>query len=173
LNGISKGISVTKIVLDTSAILTGLEIGSDNEYYTTPEVVNEIHSANVKLKVEFSIKDGDLKLIQPQKRFSESANEKVEFLGEIDSVSDTDKSILALALEIREQGNNVLIATDDYSIQNVAKSLSLPYSSIKEVGIKKALAWHYVCIGCGQQYKKNIIHCESCGNKVKRRAKRS
>jgi UPF0271 protein len=161
-----------KIVLDTSAILSGLEIEDDKEYYTTPEVVNEIQDKNAKLKVELSFKDGDLKLIQPQKRFSENVNKKVELLGEIDSLSDTDKSILALALEIKGQGDDVLIATDDYSIQNVAESLSLKYISIKEGGIKKILAWNYVCIGCGQRYDKNIILCETCGNMVKKRVKR-
>jgi UPF0271 protein len=78
---------------------------------------------------------------------------------------------LALALEFKGKGKDVILATDDYGIQNIASALSINYASIAERGIKKILAWNYVCTGCGQKYDKNLVLCAICGSRVKRRVK--
>jgi rRNA maturation endonuclease Nob1 len=163
-----------KVVLDTSAIISGLHASEDeNEYYITAEVLKEIKDENARLKVELTIKEGKIMVEEPQKRFIEQIKKQAKILGEDESLSDADKAVLSLALGFKEIWEDVLIVSDDYGIQNVSSSLSINFASIGEKGIKRVLTWHYVCRGCGQNYEKNVNYCEICGSRVKRRVKRS
>jgi UPF0271 protein len=161
-----------KFILDASAIISGVQMDDANEYYITAEALNEIREKNARLKSELAIIEGILKTVNPEERSVQQVKKKVEFLGEEEALSDADISILALAFELKNKGEEVLLSTDDFGIQNVAKALSINYTSIAERGIKKVLAWNYVCTGCGQRYGKNVLLCEICGRNVKRRVKR-
>jgi UPF0271 protein len=163
-----------KVVLDTSAIISGLPGSEDgNEYYVTPEVLKEIKDENARLKVELTVKEGKTRVVQPRERFIAQIKKQAQGLGEDESLSEADLTVISLAIEFKEKGEDVLIVSDDYGIQNVASSLSIKFASIGEKGIKRVLAWHYICRGCGQSYEKNVNYCGLCGNKVKRRVKRS
>ena len=71
-------------------------------------------------------------------------------------LSETDKQVLALALEIKARGDNPQIVTDDYSIQNVAKQLGLEYVSLVTFGIKRLLTWIRYCPACHRTYPANF-----------------
>jgi UPF0271 protein len=161
-----------KVVFDTSAVLAGLEPHDDEEYFITNEALKEIKDKTFLLKVSLTIKEGKLRVASPKEKSIQRILKKVEELGEEGSLSDADIAALSLALELKEKGGKVNIVTDDYGIQNVAGSLSLSYTPITEKGIKKIIKWHYICTGCGQVYDKNVVYCEICASKVKRRAKR-
>ena len=65
----------------------------------------------------------------------------------------------------RELGGTVL--TDDYSIQNVASRLGIPYEVILERGIREVVRWRYRCTGCGKFFEKPTKECPVCGARVK------
>jgi UPF0271 protein len=161
-----------KVVLDASAIISGIQMDDDNEYYISANALNEIRDKNTRLKTELAINEGILKSAHPEEKSVQQVRKKAESLGEEEALSEADITILALALELKTKSENVLLTTDDYGIQNVATALSINYTSISERGIKKVLAWNYVCTGCGQRYGKNVPLCEICGRNVKRRVKR-
>jgi UPF0271 protein len=160
-----------KVVLDTSAIISGVQMDDDNEYYISADALSEIRDPNARLKAELAINEGRLKTAHPEERWIQQVRKKAKSLGEDEALSEADISILALAFEIKKK-SDVLLTTDDFGIQNVAEALSINYVSITERGIKKVLAWNYVCTGCGQKYEKNVLLCEICGSNVKRRVKR-
>lgn len=88
--------------------------------------------------------------------------------GDIDRLSNADKEILALALDInREDGKEAIILTDDYSIQNMAHVLNIKFENINQLGITKRFKWIYQCRGCGKKFKENIKTCPICGARTK------
>ena len=161
-----------KIILDTSAFLSGFDLTKNNQYVTTTEVYSELKNEITRLSAGIAVEEGWLKIIHPSKQNMKAIEIKVMETGEQHSLSNADKSILAAALEEKENGADIEIVTDDYGIQNVAKQLSLNYTPILEKGIKKQINWHFVCRGCGSTFEKNILICNECGNPVKKRSKR-
>lgn len=161
-----------KIVLDTSAILSGMNFSDDNRYLITENVKRELKRGEDLMRVEMAEKEGVLRVAEPKERYVAAVRRKAEALGEDRALSEADITTLSLALELREKGEEAVLATDDYGIQNIAKALSINYAAITEKGISKVLTWHYVCLGCGQGYDRDIKLCEICGSKLKRRVKR-
>jgi rRNA maturation endonuclease Nob1 len=161
-----------KIVLDTSAIIAGLHFDDGNEYLLVNETLEELKERDVRMRVEIAEKEGVIGVARSHDRSFRAVKKRIQKLGEEEALSDADVMTLSLAFELQEKGEDVILATDDFGIQNIARSLSIQYASIAERGIKKVLAWQYVCKGCGQEYDKNILFCEICGSQVKRRVKR-
>ena len=56
-------------------------------------------------------------------------------------LSEADKQVLALALELKGSGLTPLIVTDDYSIQNVANKIGVEFTSLMTFGIKFRFKW--------------------------------
>jgi len=88
--------------------------------------------------------------------------------GDEKRLSYADNEILALALEMsQEHEEDVIILTDDYSIQNVAHALNINFKSISQDGITKSFKWTYRCAGCGKKFNENIKTCPICGTLTK------
>ncbi len=161
------------VVLDTGAVLAGIDFAWGNKYYITPLAFGELKNPHARLKAEIAADEGGLSISAPDKVWVESVRKTTTLLGESEALSQADIETLALALELKSKGEDPLIATDDYAVQNTAKALKIKYQSITEQGIKKQLRWTYVCTGCRQEYAKHTSICEGCGSTVKRRVKRA
>ena len=91
--------------------------------------------------------------------------------GDLPRLSPVDLEILALAL-----GTGQKLYTDDYSLQNVCRSLNHPFESVSNKKSKQQWSWELRCIGC-RASKKVDSHdeqeCDICGSpmKVKRSRK--
>jgi UPF0271 protein len=83
--------------------------------------------------------------------------------------------LLALALELKTQGENPEIITDDYSIQNVAKQNGIAFYALATSGIKRLLEWIRYCPACHKEYPINssFSACQICGTELKRKPKRN
>ena len=82
--------------------------------------------------------------------------------GDSNRLSPTDMTVIALAIDL-----NGTIWTDDYSIQNVASILGIPYRAVGMAGIKKVVKWNYQCMGCKKWYKEKQPDCPICGSQMK------
>ena len=69
-----------------------------------------------------AVENGRLKIFAPSQEFVDKVKASATSVGDSFFLSEADKQVLALALEIKARGDNPQIVTDDYSIQNVAKS---------------------------------------------------
>jgi UPF0271 protein len=94
-----------------------------------------------------------------------------EVVGDIRFLSETDKQVLALALELKHQGEEPLVVTDDYSIQNVSNQLGLEFAPLMTFGIRYRLNWIIYCPACHRQYPADykLKACQTCGTEVKRK----
>ncbi len=150
-------------VLDSSYILhSDLDFSNDN-YFTTNSVLEEIKSEEARLMIDSAIKRGEIRVIDPSFESVEKVKKIAKKTGDLEILSRADLDLLALALE-----KNFTLLTDDYSIQNIAAILKVKWQGLQQEGIKKKLKWVKVCPGCQKKYEQGEV-CEVCGTKLRRK----
>ena len=163
------------LILDASAIMGGFKPHLINqEQYIPTGVMEEIISAKAEENLNLGFKEKKLSVRDPSQKSIDEINQFALKTGDSFVLSDVDISVLALALELKNEGKDPIILTDDYSIQNLAGKLELEFDSIIESGIRKQIQWKIVCPSCRKAYphsKKKAI-CDSCGTPLKRVKKR-
>ena len=171
-----------KYILDTSALLSGKEflINDEFELITVPSVEAELRKGpnnpdddwtEIQLKFEYLINTG-LKIIRPLDDFVAEVKAAAGRSGDIKRLSDTDIELLALGLEMTDKFDDVVLLTDDYSIQNICTELQIQYKPVMEKGITHKVQWQYRCIGCGKIWDEPIEECPVCGSRVRTKVNR-
>lgn len=151
-----------RYVLDSSAIFTCKGFDSRSELNTTPNVLKEIKAGGrVRKHLEFLLAAG-LKVREPNNLYVNRVQEVAGVTGDIGKLSDTDISIIALALE-----TGAVIISDDYAIQNVARVMRIEYLGLGQDVIKKVLHWEYKCTGCGRKLPDKKMECPVCGHNAR------
>jgi len=146
-------------VLDASALLSGASF--DGELYTTPEAVAEVRRLGSTTQLD-AVLATKVRVLTPSKESHEAVEAAARGTGDIARLSPTDQGLLALA-----RGLDATILTDDYSIQNVASRLGIPYERVVERGIREVVVWRYRCMGCGRFFEEPTRECPVCGSKVR------
>jgi UPF0271 protein len=161
------------IVIDTSALIAGFDPLSINEIqYTTPKVTEELIGDTMScVRFRTAIDSGKVRVITPKITFVEQTKVFASAVGDSFFLSETDLQVLALALELRTDGYSPQIATDDYSIQNVASEMSIEFAPLSTFGIRRRLQWIRYCPACHKKYPANyrLQRCQVCGTRVKRK----
>ena len=165
------------IVLDTSAFLAGFDPFSlSEEQVTVPKVEEEIRkNSMILVRFKTALENGKLKVKAPSEEFLNKVNASASKVGDSFLLSETDKQLLALALELKAIGYMPQIVTDDYSIQNVATQLGIEFLALATFGIKRLLEWIRYCPACHKEYPANCTskECLVCGTQLKRKPRRS
>jgi len=163
---------VKVLVLDTSALIMGLDpSGLGLQSYSVPEVTEELRNqTGPSFRVSLSTSSGKLKI---QRATADALNEvtkRAKALGDHPALSKTDGSVLALAIDLKREGQDPVIVSDDYAIQNVAEGLDISYQSLTSLGIRQRFNWVHYCPACRRRYSCEIQICDVCGTKLKRRS---
>ena len=85
--------------------------------------------------------------------------------GDLPRLSPVDLEILAIALATGQT-----LFTDDYSLQNVCRSVNHPFESVSNKKSKQQWSWELRCIGCRATKKADSQteeECEICGSPMK------
>jgi len=162
------------LVLDTSALIAGLlQSGIDLKMYTTPSVIDEARGRGYSSFLRKEAQNArDLAVMEATPDIIGSVKVRIKELGEEARLSETDISVISLALFLKKQGSlDVTIMSDDYSLQNVASSLGLVTKSSNTQGIAKQFEWSYYCPACFKSYDRppKDMLCGLCGTKLKRK----
>jgi UPF0271 protein len=122
-------------------------------------------------RFETAQENGKIKIENPQEQFLKTAKKAACEVGDAFFLSEADIQVLALALQLRARGYTPLIATDDYSIQNVAKQAQIEFAPLATFGIRRRLEWMRYCPACHKTYSNNYrsSKCEICGTDLKRK----
>ena len=142
-------------VLDASALLTGRQFPGD--LVTVPGVLRELQRHGMTPQLE-AILDTQVRVLSPGADARSRVRAASEDTGDAHRLSPTDRELLALALELE-----ATLVTDDYSIQNVARTLGVPYESVLAPGIRETWRWTYRCTGCGRTWPEWHGKCPTCG----------
>jgi UPF0271 protein len=160
-------------VLDTSAFIVGFDPFSVSEdQYTVPMLKEEIIEGSMPwVRFKTAMESGKLKVKKPSKAFMEKVKATATSIGETFFLSETDLQVLALALELKTSGYSPVIASDDYSIQNVANKMGIKFTSLATFGIRFQLKWVRYCPACRRKYPADYKSkkCKVCGTELKRK----
>lgn len=158
---------------DTSAFVAGFDPFSIHEVqYTVPMVEEETSEVSMfQVRFKTAIESGKLEVRTPKKVFIKKAKASATLVGDSFYLSEADIQVLALALQLKKRGYSPLIATDDYSIQNVADQMGIEFASLATLGIRFRLKWTRYCPACHKQYPADYesSKCEICGTRLKRK----
>lgn len=161
------------LVLDASAFIAGFDPLSVGEtQYSVPEVGRELLLNSLpRLRFTTAVDSGRLKIRVPAKEFLGRVKEASRKVGDVLFLSDADLQVLALALELKAEGYDPQIVTDDYSIQNVADQLAMVFAPLMTFGIRFRLEWVIYCPACHRKYPPDYSpkSCGVCGTKLKRK----
>ncbi len=160
-------------ILDTSALVMGVNPSMiKGEVYSVPEVGFELPPKSMAALRFTTSRDSNLLLIRsPRQSSFEAVRRASRKLGERWALSKADLLVLALALDLRLDGVNPVIVSDDYAIQNVAEHLGLNYTFLATFGIKYEFNWSLYCPACFRRYSHSYLEhrCEVCGTELKRK----
>jgi UPF0271 protein len=169
------------LVFDTNIFLTGIDFSIiPYEIYSTNQAIEEIEvlkyedkNRTIVNRIYAAKETGQLKIKTPIAKYLNSVIEKSKLTGDFSKLSETDIGVIALALELRDtRESEVIIYTNDYSMENLCSHLGLKFKSIFKPGIKKNLIFEMYCPICNKVYPSNIAFkiCDNCGINLKRRA---
>ena len=150
---------VVKVVLDTSALFGLEQVPPNWEAYVTEGVLAELEKYNDR-RAENLLHT--IKVSQATTASLSKVKEAARGTGDSSRLSKTDMEVLALALELK-----AALATDDYSIQNLASVLGVEYLPMNMKGISKVVRWNYLCTGCGKVFKEPQPDCPVCGSALR------
>jgi UPF0271 protein len=122
-----------------------------------------------------AVESGKIKIKTPSEEFSNKVKVQASKVGDSYLLSETDMQLLALALELKANGDHPEVITDDYSIQNVAKQMEIDFYALATFGIRRLLEWIRYCPACHKEYPINtkVKNCQICGTELKRKPKRN
>jgi UPF0271 protein len=152
-------------VLDATAFYAGIPFASQEQSFTTPLVLEEIkHIKKSHDAVQTLIDLDRLRIVDPEQKNIELILEKAKNTGDLLNLSKEDVSVLALCIQLGGE-----IVTDDYTVSNVAKHMSLKVIPVMTKGISKILDSAYFCPACDKTFEK-IPECPICGSKLKKKS---
>jgi endoribonuclease Nob1 len=156
-------------IIDTSAILSGKPLNFlDQTIITVSGVTNELREGGKDYQNFQFLKEKGLKIMDPSLLSIQYITKTAQQTGDKQKLSSTDIQILALAFELHKKNSTtVTILTDDYSIQNIATTLHLPFTTITQKGIQKKFQWYNQCRGCRKKFSDPIKICPICGSQTK------
>jgi len=160
-------------VLDTSAFIAGFDpLAITDLVYTVPAVGQELASNSmIYTRFKTAVESGRLRVRTPSHAFLDRVKASSKAVGDVLFLSEVDNQVLALALELKASGDDLLIVTDDYSIQNVANQLGLGFVPLMTFGIRYRLNWVIYCPACHREYQADykLKTCQACGTELKRK----
>jgi UPF0271 protein len=155
-------------VLDSTAFYAGIPYQGSGRYYTTYLVLEEVKHHSVGS----SFLHSRVHVTEPSADSLNKVRATAIKTGDAGALSQTDTSLVALALDLSRMDGGVSLVSDDFAVRNVAKVLSIPLAqtSIKG-GAWKNIAWKIYCRGCGKEYTNpKLKECPVCGTRLARKA---
>ncbi len=170
-------------IFDANIFLTGIDFNViEGIIYTTPSIIEEVNESrykeknrNILNKINVAIETKKLKIKVPKKEYVNKINEISKDTGDFNALSDADKGLLAISLELLEkQGEGLRVYSNDYSIENICAQTKIPFSSLYKDGIDFMIMWEIYCPFCKKIYRAEDLNkiCEICGKILRRRPKK-
>jgi UPF0271 protein len=159
-------------VLDTSAIIYGFNPRLvDGDHYITPRVITELSGKKTKTITDLSVSSGRLKVRAPNEESKNLVRSRAGSTGDLSVLSETDLEVVALALELKGEGANPTVISDDYSLQNLCTLLDINFKPMMTKGISQEFWWFLYCPACGATYERSLKStiCQVCGHALKRK----
>ncbi len=158
------------LVLDTSAFIMGFNPSGANAAYSVRSVEEELVKGTMPfLRFRLNWERGSLIVREPSDAARKKVQKESSTTGESSFVSHADQEVVALAVDLKNEGFDPIVVSDDYAVQNLSEHLHLGYGSLANFGIVHSFNWIMVCPACHRRYKVPAKVCRVCGTELKRR----
>ncbi len=148
----------------------GFDPATSDQAYTVEAVENELLTGTTAhLRFRLAKDKGMLSVQPPSSRSRLQVDKVAASVGEKGFVSEADRDVVALALDLRQSGQSPLIVSDDYAVQNLAEHLQLEYGSLANFGIVHKFQWMMYCPACHRRYEHPARVCRVCGTVLRRK----
>ncbi|MHA2357735.1 MAG: NOB1 family endonuclease [Candidatus Heimdallarchaeaceae archaeon] len=155
------------IITDSTAIIHILakeELENDNIIYVVPSIVkDELKSIQARTTLELLEAKNVLMFADPSSESLEKIVSSALETGDLESLSEQDKHILALSLDYLDS----IVMSDDNAIQNVCLHMNIPVKPYV-FKIKEKRNYFWKCTVCGKRFVTKKNQCIECGSPVKR-----
>ena len=151
------------LVLDSSYFFSSDAL-PEEDHVCPPGVIRELENHG---DPRLALWESMIRVSDCSKASMDRVTEAARGSGDLGRLSPVDMTVLALALDV-----DGTILSDDYSIQNVARILGIPFRAVGTAGIKKVAKWNYQCTGCHKWYKEKLPECPVCGSPMRACRKR-
>ena len=132
-------------VLDSTAFYAGIPYQGNGRYYTTYLVLEEVRHHNVGSSLIHS----RVQVTEPSPDSLNTVKTTAVKTGDIGALSQTDISLLALALDLKGRQGGVSLVSDDFAVRNVAEVLSIPLAKTSLKGWEwKNIIFFFYFRGC-------------------------
>jgi len=158
------------IVLDTSAFIMGFNPSNPGEAYSVRAVERELSQGSMpQLRFQMFKDKGVLTVQEPSSAAMGLVDKATSHLGESGHVSEADREVVALALDLKSDGKEPVVVSDDYAVQNLSEHFQLSHRSLANFGIVHKFQWIMYCPACHRKYKPPQKKCTFCGTHLKRK----
>ncbi|MFX0173220.1 MAG: NOB1 family endonuclease [Candidatus Hodarchaeota archaeon] len=158
-------------VLDATAfigfnfpILMEPKVFPNATFFTTSSVASELKDFRSKMNLRSMKESGLLQFNTPNPEILHEITKKIKMIDPQSTLSDVDKDILTLALQLKG-----ILITNDFAVQNIAYFLKIPIKSINGKKITNFRKWQLKCRSCGKNLEIYFQTCPHCGGQLKRR----
>jgi UPF0271 protein len=161
-------LSEPAFVLDSTAFYAGIPYQGSGRYFTTYLVLEEVKHHSVGSSLIHS----RVQVTEPTPDSLAKVKSTAAKTGDLPALSQTDMSLLALALDLTAADGGASLVSDDFAVRNVAEVLSIRLApTALKGGEWKSITWKIFCPGCGKQYTNpKLTVCTVCGTQLTRRA---
>ena len=155
-------------VLDSTAFYAGIPYQGSGRYYTTYLVLEEVKHHSVGSSLIHS----RVQVTEPSSGSLNKVKSTAVRTGDIGALSQTDLSLLALGLDLKDRDGGVNLVSDDFAVRNMAEVLAIPLAPTSLKGGEwKNITWKIYCRGCGKTYTNpKLTTCPICGTQLVRKA---
>ncbi len=130
---------------------------------------------NILLRVELAIETGKLVVKNTQDKYLTIVEEKSKSTGTTNVLSKNDVNLIGLVLELMDAyTEDIILYTNDYSMENLCTSLKIRFKPLYKKGIKEKMYFEVYCPYCKTLHKPEDLDkkCERCGLQLKKRLSR-
>lgn len=126
------------VVNDTGAILAGLPMSLPAKHVAPEQVVHEVIDRESRELLTMMLETQRLDILDVDSDSFMKARSLAIRKRRLNRLSNTDLSVLALAISIRGRcpESRVLVATDDYTLQEAVRLAGLDFITVRYRGIK-------------------------------------
>ncbi len=148
----------------------GFNPSRPGEAYSVQAVEDELSQGTMpQLRFRMFREKGDLTVRPPSLRAREKVEEATHLAGESGYLSNADREVLALAVDLKADSLDPVIVSDDYAVQNLAEYLQINHGSLANFGIVHKFQWMMYCPACHRRYKPPEKKCRVCGTDLRRK----
>lgn len=150
------------LVLDTSALLAGRPLGPGEDTVVPSAVADELRPGGRDRRHLDLLLAAGARIVEAAPRERALVREAAQVGGESGRLSAADVDVLAVAVALGGE-----IATDDYTVQNLARRMGIPFRGVQLAGITSEYRFVPRCTGCGRFLEREMPECPVCGSPVK------